>query len=682
VQTELLSLSKAFNEFLYRIPDYQRGYSWGAKQLKDFWNDLDQLEEKRNHYTGVLTLETVPMDVARKWDDDRWIIEAKHFKPYFIVDGQQRLTTAIILIQVILELTEEGRSLNYDSKDEVKKRYIFQSKDGGISRSYIFGYERDNPSYEYLKTEIFLEQSENHAASEETIYTRNLKNAKDFFSEKIAGYTHEQREALYTKVTQHLLFNVFTIAEDIDVFVTFETMNNRGKPLSHLELLKNRLIYLSTKFPSEPVVDGAGHDKSKLRRTINESWKAAYHYLGKDEKRALSDNQFLLIQYVLYFNVDLPRGKYEVERDTWHIYRMSRGQQDYRDYLLDDVFSPKRLGKGALDDDDDAQAGEVDEGSSEQASRKKKKKQKPLTVKAIYDYALDIKNTVEIYYRVSNPTDSKLSSQEKIYLERLHRLDDDDVLFLLVAAYKIKCSAKDRLALLVQLERIVFVGSIRSYLTSEYDLPRLGILLAGGKISVPEIADQTKLFVEKAVASKEFKEAIANMGKSGYYSWGAMRYFLFEYEQYLRESAKETRHKLSWDDFVAEDYGSDYVTVEHIYPQRAAHASWGKTFNVYAIKERNILKQSIGNFVPLSKRKNSSLGNRPFEEKKGNADRKTGYCFGCYSEIDVSRADDWTPQHIRERSVKLLTFMEERWGFSLGSTAEKIRLLGLDFVKP
>lgn len=680
MQTELLSLSKAFNEFLYRIPDYQRGYSWGPKQLKDFWNDLDQLEEKRNHYTGVLTLETVPLDVARKWEDDRWIIEAKHFKPYFIVDGQQRLTTAIILIQVILELTEEGRTLNYDSKDEVKKRYIFQSKDGGISRSYIFGYERDNPSYEYLKTEIFLEQSENHATSEETIYTRNLKDAKDFFKEKIANYTHEQRENLYTKVTQHLLFNVFTIAEDIDVFVTFETMNNRGKPLSHLELLKNRLIYISTKFPSEPVADEAGHDKSKLRRTINESWKTAYHYLGKDEKRSLSDNQFLLIQYVLYFNVELPRSKYEVERDTWHIYRMSRGQQDYRDYLLDDVFSPKRLGKGALDDD--GAADEPDEGSGEPTPRKKKKKQKPLTVKAIHDYSLDIKNTVELYYRVSNPTDSKLSSQEKIYLERLKRLDEDDVLFLLVAAYKVKSSMKDRLALLIQLERIVFVKTIRSYLTSEYDLPRLGILLAGGKITVSEITEQTRTFIEKAVVSKEFKDAIANMGKNGYYSWGAMRYFLFEYEQYLRESAKETRHKLSWDEFVAEDYRSDYVTVEHIYPQRAAHASWGKTFNVYTIKQRNILKQSIGNFVPLSKRKNSSLGNRPFEEKKGDADRKTGYRYGCYSEIDVSREDDWTPRHIRERSVKLLTFMEERWGFSLGSAAEKVKLLGLDFVKP
>lgn len=50
-------------------------------------------------------------------------------------------------------------------------------------------------------------------------------------------------------------------------------MNNRGKKLSNLELLKNRLIYLSTKFEDE--------DKFSLRRKINECWKKIYEYLGK-----------------------------------------------------------------------------------------------------------------------------------------------------------------------------------------------------------------------------------------------------------------------------------------------------------------------------------------------------------------------------------------------------------------
>ena len=156
---QLLTLSKIFTERLLRIPDYQRGYAWADKQLRDFWNDIQQLEPGRNHYTGVLTLESVPDSVVRQWDDDLWIVEAKSYQPFFVVDGQQRLTTAIILTQVILECIAPEQKLNYTEKTDIQRKFIFDSKDNGISRSYIFGYEKDNPSYEFLKTKIFRERS-------------------------------------------------------------------------------------------------------------------------------------------------------------------------------------------------------------------------------------------------------------------------------------------------------------------------------------------------------------------------------------------------------------------------------------------------------------------------------------------------------------------------------------------
>ncbi|WP_337135080.1 GmrSD restriction endonuclease domain-containing protein, partial [Staphylococcus aureus] len=96
-------------------------------------------------------------------------------------------------------------------------------------------------SYEFLKQKIFCETSDNQANIQETIYTNNLLNAKNYFSEQLKSMDFEQIESLYTKVTQNILFNIYSMSEEIDVHVSFETMNNRGKPLSHLELLKNRL---------------------------------------------------------------------------------------------------------------------------------------------------------------------------------------------------------------------------------------------------------------------------------------------------------------------------------------------------------------------------------------------------------------------------------------------------------
>jgi len=198
MDSHLLTLSKIFTERLFRIPDYQRGYAWVSKQLQDFWNDVAQLDENRNHYTGVLTLEEVPEQTIQSWQDDHWIVQAKSYQAFYVVDGQQRLTTAIILLQVILETLEEGKKLNYTSARDIQRKFVFDSKDDGISRSYIFGYEEDNPSYEFLKTHVFCEHSSS-ASSQETIYTHNLEYAKQFFKERVASLGHDELEILYKK---------------------------------------------------------------------------------------------------------------------------------------------------------------------------------------------------------------------------------------------------------------------------------------------------------------------------------------------------------------------------------------------------------------------------------------------------------------------------------------------------
>jgi uncharacterized protein with ParB-like and HNH nuclease domain len=287
MKTELFTVSRIFTESLYRIPDYQRGYSWGMDQLNDFWIDIEQLQADSKHYLGVLTLEEVPEDKWTQWEDDFWIIKSKNFKPYYVVDGQQRLTTIILLIVAILE-NPKLEYLNFSEIKDIRKKYLCDFKPDGMSKSYVFGYEKDNPSYEYLKTNIFLESSDIHHPKEETIYTKNLSMAKFFFIEKLKTMTEEEINIVFTKATQQFVFNAYEISSDIDVFVTFETMNNRGKPLTTLELLKNRLIFLSTKFSFNSV------DKSenKLRRTINDAWKSAYHYLGKNDRRPIADDVF------------------------------------------------------------------------------------------------------------------------------------------------------------------------------------------------------------------------------------------------------------------------------------------------------------------------------------------------------------------------------------------------------
>lgn len=651
MQSELLSLSKIFSEAIFRIPDYQRGYAWQDKQVKDFWADIQQLEEGKNHYTGVLTLEPVDEEFYMRWDDDVWIIKSKKYTPLYVVDGQQRLTTAILLMQSLLDRISDTDRLNFTSKADIRKKFVFESKDEGISRSYIFGYEKDNPSYEYLKTEIFGETSEQHATGDETIYTKNLKNAKLYFAERIAQLDIKSVENLYTKLTQNLLFNIFYIEEELDVFITFETMNNRGKLLSHLELLKNRLIYLSTKINAE------ASEKERLRRTVNESWKTVYHYLGKTDSRILDDDTFLRTHFLIYFGHLLPKIQNSIDdaaEASVNIRRYLR-EDYYKDYLLDDIFSPKKL---------------LADANGEQ-----------LTLAELHRYALDIKQTVTLYYYVFAPENSQFSNPEKQLLEQINRLGWYPARLFAVALLQSEADVGKRVTTLESLERYCFLYRFRPGSFSETPVEQLALKLKSGEFTTDEIRRKFDSQCDLFVKSTDFLDALQSVGKDrGYYGWNPIRYFMFEYEQWLRQRAKTVRKTLDWNEFCNEDYEIDHKTIEHIFPQTPTHIYWKDRFGKFPVKERNAMRNSLGNLLPLSQPKNASISNKPFPDKKGNATEQVGYKYGCLSEVQVAELQDWTPIEILKRGIRMLEFMELRWKFKLGSKEEKAKILGLTFI--
>jgi uncharacterized protein with ParB-like and HNH nuclease domain len=666
MNTELFTVSRIFTEALYRIPDYQRGYSWKEEQLKDFWLDLEQLEGDNKHYTGVLTLEDVPQEKWQGWDDDRWIVKSRHYKPFYVVDGQQRLTTVIILLQCILEKASSFQRLNYTPLSDIRRKYIFDLKTDSSSRSYIFGYEKDNPSYEFLKKRIFLEPSSRHHPDEDTIYTKNLLSAKEFFLRNLESLNSEQTEALFTKVTQQLVFNVYEISNEIDVFVTFETMNNRGKPLSTLELLKNRLIFLSTK------IAATDDDGPNLRRAINEAWKTIYHYLGKNDDRPLDDDDFLRTHLAYYYPKEictLPSADEDGNETSTRRYLLTL--EEFNRFLLNDLFTPKRISNG------------VPHKKSSPSDLQLPALNRPF----IYGYAQNLKQAVELYYQLSTPEQSPFPDSEKIALERLGRLRGHSPSNFLLAVYSQERDSKRRLALISELERLQFCQSLFSRPPYGYRrriaAPDYYIKYVAGKLSS---SDATTLF-QNTVADY-FKEtpaheALHDWVKNGpsYYGWHSIKYFLFEYELELKERTKSARDKIEWKTFSSENYRDDFQTIEHIYPQKARDKYWTERFSSFNPAQKRLLRNSLGNLLPLAKPRNSSLSNKSFPEKKGDEKTLTGYRYGSYSENQVALQSDWGPDEIVARGIQLLEFLERRWKITIGDRNQKLRALGLEFMK-
>lgn len=652
METTLLTLSKIFTERLFRIPDYQRGYAWTERQLKDFWSDLEQLELGKNHYVGVLTLERVSENNSDKWVDDRWIIKSKKYEPYYIVDGQQRLTTAIILIEAIVESLLGNEELNYTSVGDIRRKYIFESKDKGISRSYIFGYEKDNPSYEYLKTKIFGECSEENYVEQETIYTSNLERAKNFFSEKLSLSTLLEKECIYEKITQHFLFNIYTISDEIDVFVTFETMNNRGKPLSLLELLKNRLIYLTTKFNDDE------EDKIRLRKKINECWKTIYHNLGKNKKNPLDDDNFLYYHTLLYFGEEfIMNDEKKNERYMHRMYRSSRW--DFSNYLLDNIFSPKRI-----------------------FNTRKGRFGGLLTINEVNEYVNSIQSYVVTWYQLNNPDVTFFTENEVYWLNRINRLTYRDFSPLLLVYLKNINDPSNRIILFKYVEKLKFLYALISgvYLTRSDEFHIAAIDLFSNKISFQGILSKLEKRIQELTNYiLRDDNLIKSFGRDGFYNWDGLKYFMYEYEMFLQSKSKTKRTRLEWDSFNEDS--TDYATVEHIFPQSSNKKEWAEFHANFTPAQRKRMVNSLGNLLPLSKAKNSSLQNKPFFHKcNSNETNLVGYKYGSYSEMEVSNYEDWTPKSVLDRGVKLLNFMEEHWNLDLKDQDFKIAVLGLEFL--
>ena len=211
---ELQSLSQIFQNKLFRIPDYQRGYAWQDPQLRDFWEDLINLQADRYHYTGLLSLKLLSKQEEKKLgNDDQWLLNSG-YNVYHIVDGQQRLTTAVILLNEIITFVrassdnankaEESIYIGYENLKDIRNKYICRTMPpADLVTTYMFGYENDNPSAEYLKYKVFGQKF--GGTIKETYYTKNLKYAKSFFAREIEAYYNQYGmnglAELYQKIT-------------------------------------------------------------------------------------------------------------------------------------------------------------------------------------------------------------------------------------------------------------------------------------------------------------------------------------------------------------------------------------------------------------------------------------------------------------------------------------------------
>ncbi len=215
----------------YRVPPYQRDYSWGPEQWEDLWNDILDLlgTPEERHYMGALVVEAI---------DDR---------EFRIIDGQQRLATLSILALVVIAhlnaLAAQGidAQANQERAKGLRGRFIGEKDPASlIEVSKLSLNETDNDFYQdYL---VQLQAPLNPRALPQS--NRLLWDCFRWFGAKLkglglAGDGQAVAGMLSDAIARQLLFIQITVDDELNAYAVFETLNARGLELTVTDLLKN-----------------------------------------------------------------------------------------------------------------------------------------------------------------------------------------------------------------------------------------------------------------------------------------------------------------------------------------------------------------------------------------------------------------------------------------------------------
>lgn len=279
ISSELLNIKSFLSDDSYKflIPDFQRDFVWGQEEVQQL---LDDLSEDTNGFTlGEDDLEGYLLGnivLIKPTDNERFLV----------VDGQQRLTTTTLICKSLEEIVEAKITSSQNAK-EIKK---WQMKLNDIVQSYaILDNEDEIKDCKLIhdsalnfgkvyKNILYNKQYEVKLESDskiEEVYTTAKDYLEALSDDQLKNFISYFKSRVYFIVTVSTSYN--------KAFQLFEVLNDRGRSLEPLDLVKNLFLKTISK----------DFNKKDDVEEFNNDWNEFISNLQLNPKRKISSSTFL-----------------------------------------------------------------------------------------------------------------------------------------------------------------------------------------------------------------------------------------------------------------------------------------------------------------------------------------------------------------------------------------------------
>ena len=206
------------------IPLFQRQYTWSKDDWEELWRDLQEIyiqENRRKHFVGAIV--TMPVDIQPHGIDK-----------YLLIDGQQRLTTLLIMLACIRDI---AYGADQDLSERIEKLYMTNQFEKNANRLKLLPTFGDKEAFRQI-----AERKQRTASPIARVYDFYLKAIElgDLDEKPI------ELEKLFDSVMNQLIFVSITIEKGESPYRIFHSLNGTGQDLTQADLVRNFLFMHTT----------------------------------------------------------------------------------------------------------------------------------------------------------------------------------------------------------------------------------------------------------------------------------------------------------------------------------------------------------------------------------------------------------------------------------------------------